>query len=46
MATRHDPKALFTREEGLIHFGGIDALVRLTLDQVRTDGVPRAPLLT
>ena len=27
----------FTREEGDIHLGGIDALVRLTLDQVRTD---------
>jgi len=28
---------VFTREEGDIHLGGIDALVRLTLDQVRTD---------
>ena len=27
----------FTKEEGEIHIGGIDALVRLTLDQVRTD---------
>jgi hypothetical protein len=27
----------FTQEEGVIHLGGIDALVRLTLDQVRTD---------
>ena len=27
----------FTRQEGEIHLGGIDALVRLTLDQVRTD---------
>jgi indolepyruvate ferredoxin oxidoreductase len=25
------------REESVIHRGGIDALVRLTLDQVRTD---------
>src|SRR6185295_14788665 len=31
-----DPGASFTREEGVIHIGGIDALVRLTLDQVRT----------
>ncbi len=28
---------LFTQETGDIHLGGIDALVRLTLDQVRTD---------
>jgi indolepyruvate ferredoxin oxidoreductase len=27
----------FTQEDGDIHLGGIDALVRLTLDQVRTD---------
>lgn len=27
----------FTQEEGHIHLGGIDAIVRLTLDQVRTD---------
>ena len=27
----------FNQEEGEIHLGGIDALVRLTLDQVRTD---------
>jgi indolepyruvate ferredoxin oxidoreductase len=27
----------FTQEEGVIHLGGIDALVRLSLDQVRTD---------
>ena len=27
----------FTQEEGDIHLGGIDAIVRLTLDQVRTD---------
>lgn len=27
----------FTQEEGFIHLGGIDALVRLSLDQVRTD---------
>ena len=27
----------FTKPEGEIHLGGIDALVRLTLDQVRTD---------
>lgn len=27
----------FTREDGEIHIGAIDALVRLTIDQVRTD---------
>ncbi|MDX9717812.1 MAG: indolepyruvate ferredoxin oxidoreductase family protein [Thauera sp.] len=27
----------FTQEEGEVHLGGIDAIVRLTLDQVRTD---------
>ena len=27
----------FTQEEGHIHLGGVDALVRLSLDQVRTD---------
>ena len=27
----------FTQEQGTIHLGGIEALVRLTLDQVRTD---------
>ena len=37
MATRHDPSALFTKEEGLIHLGGIQALVRLPLDQIRAD---------
>lgn len=33
-SSRPDP---FTQEEGVIHLGGIDALVRLSLDQVRTD---------
>ena len=28
---------IFTQERGTIHLGGIDAIVRLTLDQVRTD---------
>ncbi|WP_265943474.1 indolepyruvate ferredoxin oxidoreductase family protein [Dechloromonas sp. A34] len=28
---------VFTQQEGDIHLGGIDALVRLSLDQVRTD---------
>jgi indolepyruvate ferredoxin oxidoreductase len=28
---------IFTQERGTVHLGGIDALVRLTLDQVRTD---------
>src|SRR6266403_1334672 len=32
-----DPGVSFTRQEGVVHIGGIDALVRLTLDQVRTD---------
>ena len=32
-----DPGTSFTREEGEVHIGGIDALVRLTVDQVRTD---------
>ena len=32
-----DPGVSFTREEGVVHIGGIDALVRLTLDQVRAD---------
>ena len=32
-----DPGVSFSREEGEVHIGGIDALVRLTLDQVRTD---------
>jgi indolepyruvate ferredoxin oxidoreductase len=37
MASKQDVANSFTREEGVIHLGGIDALVRLTLDQVRTD---------
>ncbi|MDM0021501.1 indolepyruvate ferredoxin oxidoreductase family protein [Variovorax saccharolyticus] len=37
MATKKDIPNHFTQEEGSIHLGGIDALVRLTLDQVRTD---------
>src|SRR6266850_1389553 len=32
-----DPGTSFSREDGEIHIGGIDALVRLTVDQVRTD---------
>src|SRR3979409_2137702 len=32
-----DPGVSFSREEGAVHIGGLDALVRLTLDQVRTD---------
>ena len=35
--TQQDSPNAFTSEEGAIHIGGIDALVRLTLDQVRTD---------
>src|ERR1700674_5462301 len=37
MTSKQDVTNSFTREEGVIHMGGIDALVRLTLDQVRTD---------
>jgi indolepyruvate ferredoxin oxidoreductase len=32
-----DKSSIFAREEGVIQLGGIDALVRLALDQVRTD---------
>ena len=32
-----DSRDAFTAEEGIIEIGGIDALVRLTVDQVRTD---------
>jgi indolepyruvate ferredoxin oxidoreductase len=34
---KQDSSNAFTQEEGVIHVGGIDALVRLTLDQVRAD---------
>ena len=37
MSSKQDVSNSFTQEEGVIHLGGIDALVRLTLDQVRTD---------
>ncbi|MBS0429957.1 MAG: indolepyruvate ferredoxin oxidoreductase family protein [Proteobacteria bacterium] len=37
MATKKDRPNNFTQQEGEIHLGGIDALVRLTLDQIRTD---------
>ena len=37
MSSKQDLTNLFTQESGTIHLGGIDALVRLTLDQVRTD---------
>jgi indolepyruvate ferredoxin oxidoreductase len=37
MSSKQDLTAVFTREEGEIHLGGIDAIVRLTLDQVRAD---------
>ena len=35
MATQHDLEASFTQEEGPMCLGGIEALVRLTLCQVR-----------
>ncbi len=37
MSSKKDAINQFTQEQGVIHLGGIDALVRLTLDQVRTD---------
>ncbi len=37
MSSKQDLLTTFTKEEGDIHLGGIDAIVRLTLDQVRTD---------
>jgi hypothetical protein len=36
-APKQDVTNSFSKKEGVIHIGGIDALVRLTLDQVRTD---------
>jgi indolepyruvate ferredoxin oxidoreductase len=37
MASKQDIGSVFTKEDGVIHVGGIDVLVRLTLDQVRAD---------
>ncbi|MBL8443212.1 MAG: 2-oxoacid ferredoxin oxidoreductase, partial [Zoogloeaceae bacterium] len=37
MSARNETFNTFTQEQGDIHLGGIDAIVRLTLDQVRTD---------
>ena len=37
MSSKQDLLSTFTKEEGDIHLGGIDAIVRLSLDQVRTD---------
>ncbi|WP_153162765.1 indolepyruvate ferredoxin oxidoreductase family protein [Zoogloea sp. 1C4] len=37
MSSKQDLSNTFTRETGEIHLGGIDAIVRLTLDQIRTD---------
>lgn len=37
MASKQTPMNIFTQETGQIHLGGIDALVRLSLDQIRTD---------
>ncbi|WP_342133573.1 indolepyruvate ferredoxin oxidoreductase family protein [Hydrogenophaga sp. OTU3427] len=37
MSSKPEAPTPFTQESGTIHVGGIDALVRLTLDQVRTD---------
>ena len=38
MSSKQDVSNSFTQEVGVINLGGIDALVRLTLDQVRSDG--------
>jgi len=37
MSNQQVPVNIFTQEKGHIHLGGIDALVRLSLDQIRTD---------
>ncbi|MCB5944683.1 indolepyruvate ferredoxin oxidoreductase family protein [Acidocella sp. KAb 2-4] len=37
MSSKQDITNIFTQEEGVISIGGIDALVRLTLDQIRMD---------
>ena len=37
MSSKQDTTNVFTQQQGSIHVGGIDALVRLTLDQVRAD---------
>src|SRR5574338_1071187 len=37
MSSKADTTNAFTQEQGVVHMGGIDALVRLTLDQVRAD---------
>lgn len=37
MSSNRENVTPFTQEEGHIHLSGIDALVRLALDQVRTD---------
>src|SRR6266404_582644 len=37
MPTNADRDLKYTRDEGTVHLGGMEALVRLTLDQVRTD---------
>jgi indolepyruvate ferredoxin oxidoreductase len=37
MSSKQNVTTVFNKESGEIHLGGIDALVRLTLDQVRTD---------
>ncbi|MCC8397371.1 indolepyruvate ferredoxin oxidoreductase family protein [Paraburkholderia sp. MMS20-SJTR3] len=37
MASKQDVANAFVPEEGTVNLGGIDALVRLTLDQVRAD---------
>ena len=37
MASKDERVNIFTQEAGQIHLGGIDALVRLSLDQTRTD---------
>ena len=37
MSSKQDTRNALTQEDGVVHLGGIEALVRLTLDQVRAD---------
>jgi indolepyruvate ferredoxin oxidoreductase len=37
MSSKQDTASALTKEEGTVHLGGIEALVRVTLDQVRAD---------
>ena len=37
MSSKQDTASALTKEDGVVHLGGIEAIVRLTLDQVRMD---------